>query len=768
MRAAFACRHRLSRPAVVIFLTCASLPVAFAAGPLPQNGRFVAGSGGIASGPDQVTITQNSARGVIDWNSFSIGAGNSVKVNNGSGATLSRVTGSNMSTIDGSLSATGSFYLVNPQGVLIGRQGVVTTGGRFVASTLDTSNDGFMAGGPLTLSGASTASVLNLGRISSSGGDVFLISVSRTENEGRIAAPNGTAELVTGKQVLLKESASGTQVFVQPGSLGDVVNGGTIRAAQIHLEAADGNVYALAGRHAALRATGTAKRDGHVWLVAREGDVQQHERINARNGDGTGGTVDTIGKTMEFEHSTVAASKWNIGVGELNAGPHNAAALSRSLSSGTSVTINADRDINIVSALRWNGAASLALNAGHSILIGPATTLSDTGAGNLTLRADSKGVDNHGSITNAGTIDWSRSTGFVAALYDSNGRYTPGTVRTNAAWAAAPFSGLKTQVTAYRLVNSIDELENISQNLAGNYALGKDLSSKGFFTPIGLGSTTGFTGQFDGFGHTIDGISVYTIEASDSPPLGTFSTIGASGVVRNVNLTNANASTGGTLAGLLAGTSAGLIANVSVKGQMYTAEEGAGAIGGVVGDNTGTVSRATSSVSMYAQGSMGGIALSNSGLIIQSSSNGDYSGGSHSHVGGIAAENAPNGIIRQSYATGTGSGVTDGGLTEHNGGRIEESFAAMSIPPVLPPGGTGGITSTNAGNVARDVFWDREVSGQSVGAADGTPIPAANGLTTAQMSMASSFGPTWNFAPGGVWTFIAGVSHPVLQWQVGK
>jgi hypothetical protein len=66
------------------------------------------------------------------------------------------------------------------------------------------------------------------------------------------------------------------------------------------------------------------------------------------------------------------------------------------------------------------------------------------------------------------------------------------------------------------------------------------------------------------------------------------------------------------------------------------------------------------------------------------------------------------------------------------------------------------------------VYWDREVSGQSVGAATGTPIPAANGLTTAQMGMASSFAPTWNFAPGGTWTFIEGVSHPVLQWQVTK
>jgi hypothetical protein len=44
-------------------------------------------------------------------------------------------------------------------------------------------------------------------------------------------------------------------------------------------------------------------------------------------------------------------------------------------------------------------------------------------------------------------------------------------------------------------------------------------------------------------------------------------------------------------------------------------------------------------------------------------------------------------------------------------------------------------------------------------------MPTANGLTTAQMSTAASFGPTWNFGPGGTWVIPAGMTHPVLQWQ---
>ena len=104
-----------------------------------------------------------------------------------------------------------------------------------------------MNGGPLTLSGNSTAPVVNLGKIGSSGGDVFLIAGNEAANWGSISAPNGTAELAAGRQVLLQDSSTGRQVFVQTGSRGLALNGGAISAAQIDLQAADGNVFALAG-----------------------------------------------------------------------------------------------------------------------------------------------------------------------------------------------------------------------------------------------------------------------------------------------------------------------------------------------------------------------------------------------------------------------------------------------------------------------------------------------------------------------------------------
>ncbi len=51
-------------------------------------------------------ITQTSRNAIINWGSFSVGAGNAVRFENGAGATLNRVTGLSPSQIDGSLSAT--------------------------------------------------------------------------------------------------------------------------------------------------------------------------------------------------------------------------------------------------------------------------------------------------------------------------------------------------------------------------------------------------------------------------------------------------------------------------------------------------------------------------------------------------------------------------------------------------------------------------------------------------------------------------------------
>jgi filamentous hemagglutinin family protein len=756
---------------IALGINGACIPVARAGGLLPGGGHFVAGTGSISGSASALTISQpGSSRAVIDWNSFSIGNGNTVRFNNGTGATLNRVTGGNLSVILGTLSATGSVYLINPQGILVGPGGVISTGGRFVGSTLDACNVAFMQGAPLTLAGTSNAAVINLGRIGSSGGDVFLVARNAVINLGRVDAPKGTAEFAVGQRVLLQDSSGSRQVFVQTGSGGEVLNSGTVNAAQVNLEAADGNIYALAGNHDVIRATGTATRDGHVWLVAGSGGVSQSGTLRAANADGHGGTVNTIAQTVSFgngqsDNPAVVAGQWNLSTPGFTVDGAAAGAFSRSLNVGTSINLQTtgahgvSGDLGVASDIRWQGPASLTLAAYHTLTIAPHTTIRNKGNGDLTLRGDASALDNGGSVVNHGVIDWSGSTGIVSALYDMNGSFTPGTLRSNPAWTAAPYSGLLTQVTAYRLINSLTELQNVSLDLAGIYALGKniDLAGVNFFS-IGNPSTP-FSGQFDGMWHTI---------ANASTQSGLFGVIGKTGVVRDVGVVNGrvvNDEFGLLYAGgILAGDNQGVIVHAYTTGNVSNLLHAGTQSGGLAGTNEGLIARSWSSASNGGDGGHGGLVGGNYGTITQSYATGNFTPSTPytSYGGGLVGYNL--GTITQSYATGNVTSIYSAGyragLVAFNDGTISQSFATGRVQ-----GEEGGIVATNFnGTIAPNVYWNKCTTGQANG---GGNLPASNGLTTAQMSTPSSF-VSYDFSPTGVWAMPAGATHPILRWQLAN
>jgi filamentous hemagglutinin family protein len=784
-----------------------------AAGPLPTGGHFVAGTGCINGTTSSLTIRQTSSKGVIDWTGFSIGSGNRVSIMNGNGATLNRVTGTDQSSILGTLSATGSVYLINPQGVVIGNSGVVSTGGRFVASTLDVDNAAFMNGGPLTFSGYLNSSVVNLGKISSSGGDVFLIAFGNVDNFGTISAPKGSAELVVGSGVLLQDSSTTRQLFVQPGnaSQGTVHNGGAIEAAQISLQAADGNIFALAGNHAVLRAIGTSKRDGHVWLVADTGTAVDGTgivwiagSIEARNADGSGGTVDTSAANFIFPDDPnakpfVKAHRWNITAPNFAIGGTAAPAFTRSLDNGTSINLQTtgagvtNGYIHVVSNIQWFGSASLILGAYSSVII--EANLKNTGSGNLTMRADSTAIDNGGSVTNNGIVDWSASKGSVSAFYDMNGSYTPGKLLANASWTSPAFSGLVKQITGYKLVNSLTDLKNVSIDLAGNYALGTDINASAMSTPIGSNKTP-FTGQFDGQGHAINSLRMLVLSNGSPVQVGLFGTLGASAVVRNLGVSGAmgiggNAmSEGGILygaqgeEGLLAADNYGTILRVNTSGNLIF-PQGFGDYttgGGLVGVNHGTIERSSSSVNARTGGTLGGLVGENDGVIIQSYASGKMSGFeiatktayTQGAPGGLVGTN--NGTIAESYATGAVTNTcpleacSAGGLVNTNHGTIRQSFATGAVTingpsSLAEQGHYGGIAAYNSGTIANDVYWNKDTTGAIAGVGTGTSPPASNGLTRVQMSKPASFS-GWNFSSTGVWALPTGTSHPILRWQL--
>ncbi len=296
-------------------------PHAFAQSVLPSGGSVVSGRAAISSpSAGSLLITQSSRNAIINWGSFSLGAGTDVRFENGTGATLNRVTGFSPSQIDGSLSASGSLYLVNPNGITVGPTGQVTTGGSFVASTHDVSNAAFNAGGTMTFRGSSPASVINYGTIGALGGDVALIA-REVENAGTITAPNGTVGLAAGYEVLVRDAALSDGKFVVKvgGADTKAKTSGVIKAAEVELKANGGNVYALAGNTGSItKATGVANRGGRIFLTAGDGGtVNVSQKVAARaaasNGKAKGGQIRVSGGTAKVSAPLDVAGEGDAG-----------------------------------------------------------------------------------------------------------------------------------------------------------------------------------------------------------------------------------------------------------------------------------------------------------------------------------------------------------------------------------------------------------------------------------------------------------------------
>lgn len=115
------------------------------AGDLPTGGAVAAGTASFTGGANSLVVNQGSSRAVINWNSFSIGAGNTVQFvqPSASSAVLNRVVTANPSQIYGSIIANGQVFLVNPSGIYVGPGGTIHAAGIFL-STGDISNANFL------------------------------------------------------------------------------------------------------------------------------------------------------------------------------------------------------------------------------------------------------------------------------------------------------------------------------------------------------------------------------------------------------------------------------------------------------------------------------------------------------------------------------------------------------------------------------------------------------------------------------------------------
>lgn len=268
----------------------------------PKSAQVVSGTAEVRHPSGHMVEVETGERAIINWKDFSIGVGETVRfLQPGSNsAVLNRVVGGDLSFLAGLLEANGRVYLVNPSGVIIGREAVINTGA-FIASTLDLFDEQFLKGGPLSFCGDSSAIVVNYGSISGCAGDVLLLG-RYVRNEGSINAPAGMAGLGVGQEILVKPEGE-ERLFIVPKPSREkleagIDNTGAIAAVAAELKA-DGNAYKLAiNQTGIIEATGTVEREGRIYLVAEQGVNKISGKLAAHNADGKGGTVQLLGQKV--------------------------------------------------------------------------------------------------------------------------------------------------------------------------------------------------------------------------------------------------------------------------------------------------------------------------------------------------------------------------------------------------------------------------------------------------------------------------------------
>lgn len=285
--------QRLSQLFFVLFIVC------FPAleGKLSQP-KVVAGSAAIENQENIQWKIYSGERTIINWEEFSLNAQQSAHFFQATrdSAVLNRVVGPLPSSIDGLIHSNGKILLINEKGILIGPNGRINAAS-FIASTLDTSNDQFLKNEQLLFKGASSASVVNYGKITSPLGNIALIGLA-VENYGEIEAQAGKIALAAGSEVLLlPESQEHLIIRVQRDDAGGAVaQEGVLSALQIEVAAA-GTPYSLAIKsQGAIQASGVRKENGRVFLTAYEGDCHQTGTITAEEG-----TVHILGDRVALQ-----------------------------------------------------------------------------------------------------------------------------------------------------------------------------------------------------------------------------------------------------------------------------------------------------------------------------------------------------------------------------------------------------------------------------------------------------------------------------------
>ncbi|MEQ8850203.1 MAG: filamentous hemagglutinin N-terminal domain-containing protein [Phycisphaerales bacterium] len=212
---------------------------------------------------------------------------------------LNRILSGAPTNIEGTLLANGQLYLVNPSGVIFGKNSVVNAGALYAAAG-NISNQDFLAG---VNRFTNTGAVANFGTIE---GDLVSLVGSTVANHGAIRAREGTVVMAAGEQVVIGEQFGSLYVKIDgpSGEIDVTPHGGPALASGDVFSLAAWNNGTIEARNAHIESTGATLVTGSIDAT---GSV--------------GGNISILGEVVELQGATIDASGTNGGGAVVIGGP---------------------------------------------------------------------------------------------------------------------------------------------------------------------------------------------------------------------------------------------------------------------------------------------------------------------------------------------------------------------------------------------------------------------------------------------------------------
>ena len=763
-----------------------------APGALPSGGQVMVGSGQLQLSPNLLVIQQNSNRLGLDWQSFNIGSGATVEFRQpGAGSVaLNRVVGNSGSEIYGQLKANGQVFLTNPNGVLFAPGSKVDVGG-LVASTLDLSQQDFADGRYVFNATGAQGRVVNQGSLNASAGGYLALFGHRVDNQGDISVDAGSVVLASGRAATVSISGSGLiSAVVSSGTLpGSVDNSGRITAdggiVTLSAKSAQDIAASLVNNSGIVRANTLVEKAGEIWItgdhVAQTGTLQ----AAAPNG-GDGGRIMVIG---DMKHGRAGVSGTiDTSSASAKGGFVETSAATVNIADGARVVTHAaggqpgmwlidPNDFTIAASGGNISGVTLSTNLGGSPVT-IATANQGTAGGNgdifvndavswsanlLTLSAE-RNIAINGAMTGSGTAKLALEYGQGAVAAGNSSGYSvnvPVTLPTGTV-NDARFStklGSNGAITTFAVITDLAGLQAIDGNataLATNYAVGATIDASASaaangglgFNPIGneaataASTTNSFSGQFDGLGNTISGL---TIARPTSLTVGLFANTN-NAQIRNLTLTG-SAFSGSQYAGGVVGfaNAATTLSKVQAGGAVTTASVSTAYAGGLVGQfaTTGTITQSITSGTVTGRSSVGGlVGYGGTGTVSDSSSSANVTA-TAGDAGGLMGR--AGGAVSNNSASGTVSGTSDvGGLIgiANGTGAVTGSSATGSVNNTLTTGTAGGLIGTISSGAVTDGTASGAVSGGTstgglIGSFSSSTASITNGTATGNVTGSS-------------------------------